>query len=74
VEEQETSKTDIGASTSVTSNKKTDDNESDEDIDEALTKEMGELKSDRVTKRFACVDSGVKNVVFINTTVSIKAG
>jgi len=39
------------------------------DIDEALKKEIAELKSDRVRKRFQCVDTGVNNVVFISSTV-----
>jgi len=49
---------------------KEDTNDDDEeDIAEALQKEMKTLKSDRVKKKFNCVDSGVKNVVFVNTTV-----
>lgn len=43
----------------------------EEDIDKAIANEVKELKSARVARKFRAVDTGVRNVVFISTTVRI---
>lgn len=47
-----------------------DDDE--EDIDDALASELKNLKSEKTIRKFQRVDTGVKNILFISTTVRLN--
>ena len=42
----------------------------DEDVESALAAEINMLKSNEEKYKFHSVDTGVRNLIFINTTVS----
>lgn len=45
------------------------DDDEEEDIDDALASELKNLKSEKTIRKFQRVDTGVKNILFISTTV-----
>ncbi len=58
------------AAAAITSGSETTANDDDEeDIDDALANELKNLKSEKTIRKFQRVDTGVKNILFISTTV-----
>lgn len=55
----------------VKKEKDQDDEDEDDDIDKALSNELKNLRSEKSVMKFQRADTGVSNVVFISTTVSL---